>query len=81
MMNAGRKWISIGLKTLFSSLRSRSELVIENLALRQQLAVFNEKLPKPRLTTADRAFWVLQRLISTDWKRHLILVKPETVTL
>jgi hypothetical protein len=55
MMNSAKKWLSIGLKTLCSSLRSRSELVIENLALRQQLFVFIEKRPKPRLTTTDRA--------------------------
>jgi len=79
MMNSVKKWLSLGLQTLCSSLQSRSELVIENLALRQQLAVFNEKRPKSRLTTTDRAFWVLARLISKDWKRHLILVRPETV--
>jgi putative transposase len=38
--------------------RSRLELLIENLALRQQLAVFKQKHFRPRLGPADRTFWV-----------------------
>ena len=39
-------------------LRSRSDLVLEKLALRQQLAIFKDKRPQPRLTDSARAFWV-----------------------
>ncbi|WP_153881186.1 hypothetical protein [Myxococcus sp. AB036A] len=50
-------------ETMRSVLRSRSELALENLALRQQLAVFREKRPFPSLARGDRIFWgVLQRL-------------------
>ncbi len=35
-------------------LRSRLELMVENLALRQQLAVFKQKHPRPRLGPTDR---------------------------
>ena len=41
--------------------RSRLELVVENLALRQQLAVFKQKRARPRLHPIDRLFWVLLR--------------------
>ena len=38
-------------------------VAIENAALRQQLALFKQKRPKPRLrgADADRAFWELLR--------------------
>jgi hypothetical protein len=36
---------------LFASLRSRANLVVENLALRQQLAVLQRRTPRPRLAT------------------------------
>jgi hypothetical protein len=35
---------------------SRSDLLIENLALRQQLAILTTKRPRPRMRTADRFF-------------------------
>ncbi len=38
--------------------RSRLELVVENLALHQQLAVFKHKRSRPRLRPAVRLFWV-----------------------
>ena len=36
----------------------RSQLALENLALRQQLAILHHKAPRPRLRRADRALWV-----------------------
>lgn len=62
-----------------AAFRSRSDLVIENLALRQQLAVLKAKKPRPRLTPLDRAFWVLVRRTWARWSEALIIVKPETV--
>ena len=62
-----------------SSLRSQRELALENLAWRQQLAVLRQKTKRPKLTNADRAFWVALSRLSTGWQHALILVKPETV--
>jgi hypothetical protein len=59
--------------------RSRLELAVENLALRQQLAVFKHKRSRPALRPADRAFWVLLRQVWRDWANALILVQPDTV--
>jgi hypothetical protein len=33
----------------------------------------------PDLKIRDRFFWLLVRSLYPDWKRHLILVRPETV--
>ena len=46
-----------------SSLKSHRELVVENLILRQQLAVYERAVSRPKLTQTDRAFWLaLMRL-------------------
>jgi hypothetical protein len=34
---------------------------------------------KPRLRTQDKLLWVLARRLRGDWRRHLVLVRPETV--
>jgi transposase InsO family protein len=59
--------------------RSRSELAIENLALRQQLAVLKAKGSRPRLNLLDRVFWISLRRLWPKWADALIIVKPETV--
>ena len=65
--------------TARSSLRSRRELALENLALRQQLAILHRKTKRPRLTQADRAFWVALCGRWPNWQNALLIVKPETV--
>ena len=60
-------------------LRDRSQLALENLALRQQLAILRHKAPRPRLRRADRAFWVSLARVWDQWRSALILVKPATV--
>jgi hypothetical protein len=40
-------------------LRPKASLVVENLVLRQQLAVLRSRTPRPRLRPIDRVFWVL----------------------
>jgi transposase InsO family protein len=52
---------------------------LENLALRQQLAVLRRSVKRPRLRPRDRIFWVFLKRLCEDWRSHLILVKPETV--
>jgi len=60
-------------------LRTRTSLVLEILALRQQLAVLNAKRPRPKLTFPDKLFWIVLRRLWTGWKRALMLVQPQTV--
>jgi hypothetical protein len=55
------------------------ELALENLALRQQLAVMKRQCPRPRLQTPDRWFWVSLSRIWPNWRKPLLLVRPETV--
>jgi len=59
--------------------RDRRSLLLENLALRQQLAALKRRHPRPRLAAFDGLFWVLARRFRSGWKQALILVSPETV--
>jgi transposase InsO family protein len=60
-------------------LRPRAALVLENLALRQQLAVLKRTAPRPRLRQLDRVFWVVLSSLWSRWRDLLVVVKPETV--
>ena len=64
---------------IISVFRSREELLLENLALRQQLLALHAKRPRHRLSSVDKLFWVVLRRAWSGWKRSLILVTPETV--
>ncbi len=55
------------------------QLALENLALRQQLAVYKRTAPRPRLRTMDRLFWVGLARIWTGWRQALLVVSPDTV--
>jgi transposase InsO family protein len=59
--------------------RNRDRFALENLALRQQLAVLRRSVKRPNLRRRDRLFWVLLKHYWDGWESRLILVKPETV--
>ena len=59
--------------------RSRADLVIQNLALRQQVTALKQQRPRPRLDDADRGFWVALRSCWPGWASCLVIVKPATV--
>ena len=60
------------------SLCSRRDLLLEILALRQQLTVLQARHPRPRLATADRVFWVMLWRFWSGWKRTLVIVQLES---
>ncbi len=64
---------------LKSLLSDRTALAMENLALRQQLAVYEKTIRRPKLTNRDRFFWVLLRKFCSGWEKFLLIVQPETV--
>jgi len=59
--------------------RGRRSLLLENLALRQQLVVLKRQHPRPSLGLFDKHFWVIARRVWSAWKQSLIIVTPETV--
>jgi len=71
--------IEVIVRSLRAVCRSRADLVIENLALRQQVTALKQARPKPFLREVDRAFWVALRGAWARWAELLVIVKPETV--
>jgi transposase InsO family protein len=67
------------ISAFFSAFSRHRDLALENLALRQQLAIFKRRHPRPSLRPTDRLFWVWLSKIWTGWREALIIVKPETV--
>ncbi len=57
----------------------RETLILENLALRQQLAAYKRISKRARLRMFDRAFWVGLSKLWQKWSTALVIVKPETV--
>src|SRR4029434_4691092 len=68
------------IRFLGSLLQSRSALAAENLFLRKQLALYQERQVQPRRATdATRLTMVLASRLF-DWKKALVSVRPETFT-
>jgi len=59
--------------------RGHHELVLENLALRQQLNALKRTTSRPHLRTRDRLFWVTLARTWRNWRTALVLVRPDTV--
>jgi hypothetical protein len=54
-------------------------LAVENLALRQQLAVCKQSVKRPKLRPRDRVFWVWLSRLWPNWRSALAIVQPKTV--
>jgi putative transposase len=71
--------LNLFFNTIFSSLRSRQSLVLENIALRHQLVVLRRNNKTPHLKSRDRLLWVILSQIHTRWRSNLVIVQPKTV--
>jgi len=73
------RFVRLFFGTIVRLFRSHRSLLLENLALRQQLSVLKRRRPRPSLSTLDRVFWVVARRVWSAWKQSLLMVTPETV--
>src|SRR5258708_17451168 len=73
------RFIGLCFGTLARLLLARRSLLLENLALRQQLAVLKRRHPRPRLDLVLKLFWGAVRRFWSGWQQSLIAVTPETV--
>jgi len=71
--------IALVLTSLLRGVRTHRSLVLENLALRHQLAVLQRTAPCPRLRRSDRVFWVLLSRLWRGWAETVSMVRPDTV--
>ena len=71
------------IQSIFLFLRAfimgRAGAAVENLALRQQVAVFKQSVKRPKLRPRDRVFWVVLSRLWPNWRSALAIVQPETV--
>jgi putative transposase len=59
--------------------RSRTSLCLEHLALRHQLAVYQQTVDHPRLRSTDRVLWAWLSRLWPGWRDALAFVQPRTV--
>ena len=71
--------ISLTVHVLRALFRSRANLVIENIALRQQVVTLIKQRRRPTLDNADHAFWVALRAVWPRWTNTRVIVKTDTV--
>ena len=67
------------MRLLRLTIRSRQDLVLENLVLRHQLAVLDRTAQRPALQPQDRRFWSLVASEWRGWRTHIHIVQPATV--
>lgn len=71
--------IELQLLTLLRLLLSgRAALVAENLFLRKQLVLFQERKFRPRAAPTTAKLWLIALARFFDWREALVIVKPET---
>src|SRR5881398_1233533 len=74
------EYLLLVLSLFRATVRDRDTLVAENLLLRHQVAVLTQPTRKrPRLRIRDKLFWVVVRALRSDWRQHLVVVRPESV--
>jgi putative transposase len=70
---------SLPLSTLADLSRSKSELVAENVLLRQQLIILRREVKRPSITRTDRMLLVLLARLVRIWQQALVIVRPDTL--
>jgi putative transposase len=70
---------ALGFGVLGRILHCHRKLLLENLALRQQLVVLKRRHPRPKLVLVDKLFLIAASRFWSGWKQAFILVTPETV--
>ena len=64
---------------LRSVFKSRRQLLLENLALRQQVTMLRKSVKRPRATVGDKLFWILFSRYVDGWRTVLHGLHPDTV--
>lgn len=74
-----KEWLSYLMSFLSLFFKSSKDIKLENIALRSQLAHYQQRfekqrLPKPTPTPAFRQLWVILSKYLVTWKSHLIML-------
>jgi hypothetical protein len=57
--------------------KSHRQLLLENLALKQQLAMLQQSVKRPRASVTDRNFWILFSRYVDGWRNTLHALHPK----
>ena len=64
---------------LLSLFKSQRQLVLENLALRQQVTMLRRSVNRPCATPTDKLFWIFFSRYVDGWRTTLHALHPDTV--
>ena len=70
--------VSLGTRVVRAVCRRKADLVLENLALRQQVTALKKERPRPSLDDVDRAFWVALRASCALWRKTAGALRAST---
>ena len=73
------RFLILAVTFLGSLFKSRRRLVLENLALRQQVTMLRQSVRRPRATVADKLFWILISRYVDGWRTVLHGLHPDTI--
>jgi len=59
--------------------RGKHDILLENLALRQQLIVQQRTIKRAKIKNCDRIFWIWMSRFWNNWRSSLFIVRPPTV--
>ena len=71
--------LSLLVNVLQLVVKDRTQLALENIALRHQLAVYKRSVTRPNIKDSDRVFWLTVMRMLKDWRQALVFVQPDTV--
>jgi putative transposase len=71
--------VSILLTSVLDGFRSRLSMQMELIALRHQVAGYQQSISRPKLRSADRLLWVWLSRLWPGWQEALEFVQPRTV--
>ncbi len=73
------RWLRLVVDRARAVVKSRRNLLFENIALRHQLPVLRRKAKPTLFTSVERGLWVWLSLAWNRWTGVLGLVQPDTV--
>ena len=74
------RWLIVLIHLVEAGLKSRRNLLLENLALRHQLLVLRRSSNRLRLTLIDRVLSAWLSVVWDSWRIRLCLVQPSTAS-
>ena len=71
--------VAIRIAAISTWFRSRCSMRMEFIALRHQVAVYQQSVSRPQLRPADRLLWAWLSRLWPGWQQALAFVQPRTV--